>query len=99
MAHCAWTLGGNASSGSVLYILSADISLIRWMFDCSRVPGIDGKDFSLTAAKPGDTGDSGTVVFLRKGRVWKVDATVDGRLLSTQELEKCGIFICDIIVS
>lgn len=62
--------------------------LRRWMFDCCRVPGLGGKDFSVTAAKPGDTGDSGTVVFIRKGRVWKVDGGVDGRLLSTAELEK-----------
>lgn len=58
------------------------------MFDCCRVPGLDGKDFSISAAKAGDTGDSGTVVFIRNGRVWKVDAAVDGRLLSTAELEQ-----------
>jgi carnitine O-acetyltransferase len=58
------------------------------MFDCSRVPGLDGKDFSITYAVPGDTGDSGSIAVLRKGRVWKIDATVDGRLLSTAELEK-----------
>ena len=58
------------------------------MFDCCRVPGLGGKDFSITSAKSGDTGDFGTVVFIRKGRVWRVDASVDGRLLSTAELEK-----------
>jgi len=42
----------------------------------------------ITSAKSGDTGDFGTVVFIRKGRVWRVDASVDGRLLSTAELEK-----------
>lgn len=60
----------------------------RWMFDNCRVPGLDGKDFSISSAKSGDTGDSGTVIFIRKGRVWKVDAAVDGRLLSTSELEQ-----------
>ncbi|KAF8311452.1 carnitine acetyl transferase [Clavulina sp. PMI_390] len=67
----------------------------RWMFDCCRVPGLDGKDFGLTAAKAGDNGDSGSIVFIRKGRVWKVDATVNGRLLSTAELEKQVQYIYD----
>jgi carnitine O-acetyltransferase len=58
------------------------------MFDCSRVPGLHGKDWSVTFAKPSDKGDSGTVVFLRKGRVWKVDISKDGRLLGTEELER-----------
>lgn len=58
------------------------------MFDACRVPGLDGKDFSITYAKEGDTGESGSVAFIRNSRVWKVDATVDGRLLSTAEWEK-----------
>ena len=58
------------------------------MFDACRVPGLGGKDFSVTSAKEGDIGDSGTVVFIRKNRFWKVHATVDGRLLSTAELER-----------
>lgn len=58
------------------------------MFDCARVPGIDGKDWSVTYAKEGDLGDDGTVVFLRKGRVWKVNASQNGTLLSTAELER-----------
>jgi carnitine O-acetyltransferase len=58
------------------------------MFDCCRVPGLGGKDCSITSAKSGDTGDFGTVVFIRKARVWRVDASVNGRLLSTAELEK-----------
>lgn len=57
------------------------------MFDACRVPGLHGKDFSISSAQPGDTGDSGSVVFIRNGRVWKVDAAVEGRLISTAELE------------
>jgi carnitine O-acetyltransferase len=60
------------------------------MFDCCRVPGLDGKDFSVTAAKEGETGDSGFIVVIRKGRFWKVDISVQNRLLSTAELERCG---------
>lgn len=58
------------------------------MFDCCRVPGFDSKDFSITAAKEGDNGNSGSIAFIRNNRVWKIDATVEGRLLSTSELEK-----------
>ncbi|KAF8329449.1 acyltransferase ChoActase/COT/CPT [Cantharellus anzutake] len=47
----------------------------RWMFDACRVPGLGGKDFR-------------TVVFIRKNKFWKVDASVDHRLLSTAEWER-----------
>lgn len=60
----------------------------RWMFDCSRVPGPDGYDWSVSYAKEGDLGDSGHVAVLRKGRVWKLDPWQNGRLLSVDELEK-----------
>ena len=71
----------------------------RWMFDCCRVPGLDGKDFSVTAAKEGDTGDTGFVVVIRKGRFWKVDASVGNQLLSSAELERCEfvLSICTVI--
>ncbi|CAE6454747.1 unnamed protein product [Rhizoctonia solani] len=61
----------------------------RWMFDCSRVPGTDGKDFSVSFAQAGDTGDSGHVVVIRNGRFWRVDASAPGGgLLGTDELQK-----------
>ncbi|KAF9071585.1 acyltransferase ChoActase/COT/CPT [Rhodocollybia butyracea] len=59
----------------------------RWMFDCCRIPGSDGLDWSKSYAVEGDTGDSGHIVVIRKNRVWKIDATVDGRLISAEELE------------
>ncbi|KDQ61402.1 hypothetical protein JAAARDRAFT_123269 [Jaapia argillacea MUCL 33604] len=59
----------------------------RWMFDCCRVPGVP-HDWSVTHSKEGDLGDSGHVIALRKGRVWKVDVTHAGNILSTGELEK-----------
>jgi hypothetical protein len=73
---------------SMLLIPWTMTSGLRWMFDACRVPGLDGKDFSVTSAKEGDSGDSGTVVFIRNGKFWKVDATIDGRLLSTSEWEQ-----------
>ena len=63
----------------------------RWMFDCCRIPGQEGLDWSVTYAKEGDTGNSGHIVVLRKGRVWKLDAWQNGRLLSVAELEKCVV--------
>ncbi|PSR72459.1 hypothetical protein PHLCEN_2v11673 [Hermanssonia centrifuga] len=60
----------------------------RWMFDCCRIPGLGGLDWSVTYAKPGDEGTSGHVVVLRKGRFWKLEPWIDGRLLSVPELEK-----------
>ncbi len=60
----------------------------RWMFDCCRIPGQEGLDWSVSYAKEGDDGRSGHVVVLRKGRVWKIDAWQNGRLLSLAELEK-----------
>ena len=60
----------------------------RWMFDCSRIPGLEGLDWSVSYAKQGENGTSGHIVVLRKGRVWKLDAWQNGRLLSTAELEK-----------
>ncbi|KAF8967724.1 carnitine acetyl transferase [Flammula alnicola] len=59
----------------------------RWMFDCCRVPG-EGLDWSVSYAKAGDLGDSGHIIVIRKNRVWKVDVTHNGRILSTQEIEK-----------
>ncbi|QRW17279.1 carnitine O-acetyltransferase [Rhizoctonia solani] len=77
---------GWRNGGMMLHILP---TAIRWMFDCCRVPGTDGKDFSVSFAQAGDTGDSGHVVVIRNGRLWRVDASApDGGLLGTDELQK-----------
>ncbi|KAJ3765877.1 acyltransferase ChoActase/COT/CPT [Lentinula raphanica] len=60
----------------------------RWMFDCCRIPGSDGLDWSKSFAVEGDDGNSGHIIVMRKNRVWKIDAAVDGQILSTDELEK-----------
>ena len=60
----------------------------RWMFDCSRVPGPDGLDWSVTYAKPTDDGTSGHIVVFRNNRPWKVTVTDGGRILSTEEIER-----------
>jgi len=64
------------------------------MFDCCRIPN-EGLDWSVSCAKPGDLGNSGHIIVLRKNRVWKVQVTRNGRLLSTQEIEKQVFSICD----
>ena len=60
----------------------------RWMFDCCRIPGQEGKDWSVSYAKPGDDGTSGHIVVFRKGRVYRLDPWQDGRLLSVDELQQ-----------
>ncbi|KIJ55759.1 hypothetical protein M422DRAFT_240375 [Sphaerobolus stellatus SS14] len=59
----------------------------RWMFDCCRVPALKS-DYGISYAKPEDTGDAGHIIVFRKNRPYKVDITVNGALLSTQDLEK-----------
>lgn len=58
------------------------------MFDCSRVPGPEGVDWSVSYAKEGDIGESGHIVVFRKGRVWKLEPWQNGHLLSVEEIEK-----------
>lgn len=60
----------------------------RWMFDCCRVPGPQGMDWSVTYAKEGDLGDSGHISVIRNNRVWRLDATKDGKILSLADFEK-----------
>ncbi|KAJ7811919.1 carnitine acetyl transferase [Mycena olivaceomarginata] len=67
----------------------------RWMFDCCRVPGPEGLDWCVTYAKPGDTGDSGHIVVFRNNRPWKVQTAVNGRILSTEELQTSIQYIVD----
>ena len=58
------------------------------MFDCCRIPGPEGLDWSTSYAKAGDRGDTGHVIVLRNGRFWRLDAAQNGRILSTAELEQ-----------
>ncbi|KAF6761479.1 carnitine acetyl transferase [Ephemerocybe angulata] len=60
----------------------------RWMFDCCRVPGPDGLDWSVSHAKPNENGDSGHIIVIRKNRVWRIDATRDGKILSTEDFTR-----------
>lgn len=61
---------------------------LRWMFDCCRIPGPQGLDWSISYGKENDLGDSGHLIVFRNNRVWKVDATDGGRILSTAEFER-----------
>ena len=56
----------------------------RWMFDCCRVPGLEGADWSVTHAKE----TPGHILVIRRGRFWRVDAWQDGNLLSVADIEK-----------
>ncbi|KAG8943133.1 Carnitine O-acetyltransferase mitochondrial [Tulasnella sp. 424] len=60
----------------------------RWMFDCCRIPGLEGTDWSVTGAKPSDTGNEGHIIVLRRNRPWKMEVSKDGRLLSVAEIER-----------
>jgi len=67
----------------------------RFMFDCCRIPGREGSDWAVSYAKEGEQGDTGHIVVLRKGRVWKLGAWQNSRLLSVEELEKQLQYIVD----
>ncbi|EIN09589.1 acyltransferase ChoActase/COT/CPT [Punctularia strigosozonata HHB-11173 SS5] len=56
----------------------------RWMFDCSRIPGLQGLDWSTSYANENPE----HVVVLRKGRFWKVTAAKDGQVLSTGDIRR-----------
>ena len=73
-------------SSFTLFMLTWRVA--RWMFDCCRVPGTGGKDWSVTYAREGDIGDSGHVILIRKGRFWRLDPFKDGELLSSRDLER-----------
>ncbi|KAJ6519132.1 carnitine acetyl transferase [Mycena sanguinolenta] len=60
----------------------------RWMFDCCRVPGPEGLDWSVTYAKPGETGDKGHIIVFCNNRPWKVEATRDGQICSVRQFEE-----------
>jgi len=65
----------------------------RWMFDCCRIPGPDGLDWNTSFAKPGDLGDSGHIVVIRKNRIWRLEAAKDGKILSTEDLTQYVTFV------
>lgn len=65
----------------------------RWMFDCCRIPGLDGTDWSVTGAKPEDEGNAGHVAVLRNGRIWEIDISNNGRTPTTAELERYAMKI------
>ncbi|KAJ7587978.1 carnitine acetyl transferase [Mycena floridula] len=67
----------------------------RWMFDCCRVPGPEGLDWSVSYAKEGDLGNTGHIVVFRKNRVWQIEATKDGSILSTDDFERQIQYIYD----
>ncbi|KAJ6534671.1 carnitine acetyl transferase [Mycena vulgaris] len=59
----------------------------RWMFDCCRVPGPEGLDWSVSYAVPGDTGeDNHHIVAFRNNRVWKVETAQKGTTLTLADL-------------
>lgn len=49
----------------------------------------------MTYATQGDTGDSGHVILIRKGRFWRLDPFKDGKLLSSRDLERQIRYILD----
>ncbi len=44
------------------------------MFNCTRVPGTEGLDWSVLHTNVGDTHGDGYVVVLRNGHFWRLDA-------------------------
>ena len=83
-APFVWTHLGIRQSNQCISFLFVS----RWMFDCCRVPGPQGLDWSVSHAKPGDAGDTGHIIVIRKNRFWKMEATDNGRILSTAEFER-----------
>lgn len=86
MVPCAWTLGGMYSLSKLLFFDGEHVNH-RWMFDCCRIPGQD-VDWNVSHAKEGDRGNSGHVVVLRRGRVWRLDPWHNSQLLGLEELQK-----------
>ncbi|KIJ20944.1 hypothetical protein PAXINDRAFT_174316 [Paxillus involutus ATCC 200175] len=68
----------------------------RWMFDCCRVPGPQGVDWSVSySASPNPETDIGHIIVVRKNRLWKVRAEVDGRVVGMGDLIKQFQYIYD----
>lgn len=66
----------------------------RWMFDCCRIPGLHGLDWSVshTGSKADDLGH---IIIVRRNRFWKLKGIINGRILSMTELEKQIQYIYD----
>lgn len=59
------------------------------MFDCSRVPGPEGIDWSVSyAGSPNPTSDLGHIIVVRKNRFWKVKAEANGKVIGMGDLMK-----------
>jgi carnitine O-acetyltransferase len=64
---------------------------LSWMFDCCRVPGTQGHDWSVSyAGSPNPHDDLGHVIVIRKNRFWKMKAQVDGKVVGMGDLIRCG---------
>lgn len=69
---------------------------LSWMFDCSRVPGTQGLDWSVSyAASPNPHDDLGHVIVIRKNRFWKIKAQVEGEVLGMGDLIRYGLSLRD----
>lgn len=58
------------------------------MFDCCRIPGLHGLDWSASHAGFG-VDELGHIILVRRNRFWKLKGIINGRILSMTELEKC----------
>ncbi|KAG1907808.1 acyltransferase ChoActase/COT/CPT [Suillus fuscotomentosus] len=66
----------------------------RWMFDCCRIPGLHGLDWSASHAGFG-VDELGHIIIVRRNRFWKLKGIINGRILSMTELEKQIQYIYD----
>jgi len=57
----------------------------RWMFDCCRVPGSQGLDWSVSYT--GKRDEDQHIVVIRRNRMYKVNVVEKGRILSIDEIE------------
>lgn len=69
------------------------------MFDCCRIPGLEGLDWSVSYAKKGELGNSGHIIVFRYNRPWKIKAAENGRILSTDEFERYNSVICVVVLT
>ncbi|KAG9313003.1 acyltransferase ChoActase/COT/CPT [Chiua virens] len=59
----------------------------RWMFDCCRVPGAQGIDWSVSyAGSPNPHDDLGHVIVVRKNRFWKIKVQVGDKVAGMGDL-------------
>ena len=71
---------------------SSLILQFSWMFDCCRVPGTQGVDWSVSYAgstNPHD--DLGHIIVMRKNRFWKIKAEVGGKVVGMGDLIRCSL--------